>query len=447
MAPSECCDLTPAQLASFYEAVGGDYDPLFIGTPPASVAFIYKSLGCRHSLQPAGTDDDFATPSIPALKPKGFVTWQTIQLLLYPEEHMPFIQKAVTDFDIRDPKTGQVFPKLLPTECFPRRPDEQMVAWYEAVSQRLMREAEIEEERKNIEKGKRYPKATGSKNRREPAEKDIGTHSHPHSRYEKSEARTSKDKSHKPRQPFEFVEEKGRVVASTVKHFWDHHPRSHRGSYPRYATTGSSSHGGNAASRSPRGRSRPSHMRRHSTSSTRSSSAEHDAYPRRGHSQEPRTRRRQSHEPPLAPRYDGNLHFPETLKPFDNSPAGSRNSSSGPNNDPRYNRRSMPAQAAQNLHNERRGPLPNLSSYSRPPVVTYTRADFDPPNTKRGRRLSPSYVETMPQPVGQQAEFSDFSPGLAPNKERPPMKPYSYTSPPVNGTRETQSNMNTSQRH
>ncbi|KAJ9662139.1 hypothetical protein H2201_006247 [Coniosporium apollinis] len=144
--PSDEIDITPSQLAAFYRAVGGDYDILFIETPPQSMAFIYKSLGCLHSLQPAPTDDGYGTPNIPALKKKGFVTWQTIQLLLGPEEHVPFLQNAVATLGIIDPSTGQAFPKLLPTESFPREPDADMVRWYEGVSERLRQQCEAEEQ-------------------------------------------------------------------------------------------------------------------------------------------------------------------------------------------------------------------------------------------------------------------------------------------------------------
>jgi hypothetical protein len=72
------------------------------------------------------------------------VTWQTIQLLLGPEEHVGFLQNAVAQFDVKDPDTGAIFPKLLPKECLPNRPDDAMETWYEGVADRLRREAETE---------------------------------------------------------------------------------------------------------------------------------------------------------------------------------------------------------------------------------------------------------------------------------------------------------------
>lgn len=71
------------------------------------------------------------------MKPAGFVRWQTIQLLLGPEEHIPFIQRALLKFNVVDPFNGTPFPKLLPNEAFPSRPDPTMVAWHASVSNKL----------------------------------------------------------------------------------------------------------------------------------------------------------------------------------------------------------------------------------------------------------------------------------------------------------------------
>ncbi|KAK4542917.1 hypothetical protein LTR36_006106 [Oleoguttula mirabilis] len=139
-------DLTPNQLAHFYRELHGNYDQLFLGTPSESIAFIYKSLGCLHSLQPQSFSHStaFTDPTVPALKTEGWTMWQTIQLLLGPDEHAGFLTEAVQRWDVRDPVTGELFPKVLPRECFPLEPDKHMVAWYEGVSERLRREAEDE---------------------------------------------------------------------------------------------------------------------------------------------------------------------------------------------------------------------------------------------------------------------------------------------------------------
>lgn len=77
--------------------------------------------------------------------------WQTIQVLLGPDEHSSFLTEAVQKWDVKDPTTGELFPKVLPRQCFPLEPDKHMVAWYEGVSERLRREAEDEERQQEIE--------------------------------------------------------------------------------------------------------------------------------------------------------------------------------------------------------------------------------------------------------------------------------------------------------
>ncbi|KAL1953932.1 hypothetical protein VTO42DRAFT_2010 [Malbranchea cinnamomea] len=138
--------LTPERLAAFYRTVGGNYDTLFLSTPNSSLSFIYQSLGCFHTLQP--TSNAFEPPSIPSLLPHGFVRWQTIQLLLCPEEHAGFLKEAVKHFDVINPITGTVFPKDIPRDAFPAEPDAEMVQWHETVGKRLELEYEASRVRK-----------------------------------------------------------------------------------------------------------------------------------------------------------------------------------------------------------------------------------------------------------------------------------------------------------
>ena len=123
--------LTPDKLAAFYRLVGGNFDTIFLETPHPSLALIYRSLGCYHTLQPV--KNPFAAPSIPALTPQGFVRWQTIQVLLGPAQHVPFLQAALKRFDITKPHHGGSFPKQLPSEAFPGRPDPAMTKWHDFV--------------------------------------------------------------------------------------------------------------------------------------------------------------------------------------------------------------------------------------------------------------------------------------------------------------------------
>lgn len=96
--------------------------------------------------------------------------WQTIQLLLGPEEHSSFLMEAVQRWDVKDPITDEVFPKVLPRECFPAVPDKHMIAWYEGVSERLRREAEEEERQREIEAQQAETRRLHDKKREEPEE-------------------------------------------------------------------------------------------------------------------------------------------------------------------------------------------------------------------------------------------------------------------------------------
>ncbi|KAL8944115.1 MAG: hypothetical protein Q9211_000706 [Gyalolechia sp. 1 TL-2023] len=139
VAPWDIDCLTPTKLAAFYRLVGGDCDPLFLETPHASLSFIYQSIGCFHTLQQEKSPYD--APSVPALTREGFVRWQTVQVLLEPDQHVAFLQNAVKRLDIINPADGTQFPRPLPREALPSRPDPEMVRWHEGVAEKLMIES------------------------------------------------------------------------------------------------------------------------------------------------------------------------------------------------------------------------------------------------------------------------------------------------------------------
>ncbi|KAJ5431822.1 hypothetical protein N7445_008320 [Penicillium cf. griseofulvum] len=128
-------DITPERLATFYRKVGGNYDPLFLETKAQALSFIYQSLGCFHSLQPSA--NPYEPPSIPSLLPNGFVRWQTIQLLMDPDEHSVYLQNAVNLWDIAG-VNGEPFPKTIPRDAFPSEPDPEMLEWHEGTLGRII---------------------------------------------------------------------------------------------------------------------------------------------------------------------------------------------------------------------------------------------------------------------------------------------------------------------
>lgn len=131
--------LTPAKLAAFYKAVGGDYDTLF-DLPHSSISCIWQVTGCQHTLQP--TDDDFEPPSIPALTLRGFSRWESLEILLGPEEHVPYMQFAVRNWALKHPETGEDFPPFLPADVFPTEADVDVDRWHKSCAERLRNDAD-----------------------------------------------------------------------------------------------------------------------------------------------------------------------------------------------------------------------------------------------------------------------------------------------------------------
>jgi hypothetical protein len=62
-----------------------------------------------------------------------------------PERTVPVLQNTLKLYDITDPVDGTLFPKVLPTEAFPDKPDPYIVNWYDQISKYLMRHAEVSE--------------------------------------------------------------------------------------------------------------------------------------------------------------------------------------------------------------------------------------------------------------------------------------------------------------
>ncbi|KAL0935205.1 hydroxyproline-rich glycoprotein DZ-HRGP protein [Colletotrichum truncatum] len=131
--------LTPQKLAAFYKAVGGNYDSLFIEMLYPAISYIWQVTGCQHSLQPS--ENDFEAPSVPALTLRGFVRWESIEILLCPEEHVPFIQHAVKNWNLKHPETNEPFPPNLPADAFPVKPDPVIEKWHKECAEKLRKAA------------------------------------------------------------------------------------------------------------------------------------------------------------------------------------------------------------------------------------------------------------------------------------------------------------------
>lgn len=141
MSPDRTCYIIPSQeiLADRRWPLSPRLTELFVNAPHESISYIWQVFGCRHTLEP--TENDFEPPSIPALTLKGFVRWESIQILLAPDEHVPFITHAVKNWHLKNPDTGEPFPDDIPVTAFPSVPDPEISVWYEACGNKLKKEA------------------------------------------------------------------------------------------------------------------------------------------------------------------------------------------------------------------------------------------------------------------------------------------------------------------
>jgi hypothetical protein len=416
--PNDCNDLTPTQLAAFYRAVGGNYDILFVETPASSIGFIYKSLGCLHSIQPSASDDGYKTPSVPALKPRGFVTWQTIQLLLGPEEHVPFLQNAVQQFDIVDPETGSVFPKLLPKAAFPEKPDQAMLDWYESVSERLRIEAE------------RVPLTDAVRVSLDVAATESASESAGESGDERTEAakylsnpmyrdhagRPSIVRTHSRPSQRQTLEDRGRAAVHRVRHLWNPDVGRHRrrslperqsDDYDDDDATPTSSHPPTLRPQyRPR---RTSHQRISADSDSDtgppprrpSRSPRRDKSPRRERNEHtskhssaatsPLLRHHRSHELPTSPREYFPPYYSEDERRHSIIPTNSdKIGGFAPSKAPFFAAQVSQLQQEQTRTSPRGAYAGDRGVYSGRPAVSYSRRNFDP--IREGERERPLYT-------------------------------------------------------
>jgi hypothetical protein len=92
-------------------------------------------------------DNNYAAPTIPVLTCEGFVRWQSIETLLDPGEHVPYLQKAVNELPIINPETNKRFPADLPTTALPTEPDPAIVKWHTKCADKLRKDVSSDEQR------------------------------------------------------------------------------------------------------------------------------------------------------------------------------------------------------------------------------------------------------------------------------------------------------------
>lgn len=74
--------------------------------------------------------------------------WESIEILLAPEEHVPFLQSAVRNWALKNPEDGKPFPVDLPKEAFPAETDADIDRWHRECATKLRRETTPKDENK-----------------------------------------------------------------------------------------------------------------------------------------------------------------------------------------------------------------------------------------------------------------------------------------------------------
>ena len=162
------------------------------------------------------------------------MTWQTIQLLLGPEEHVPFLQNAVREFDIIDTATGAAFPKVLPKEAFPEHPNQEMLDWYDQVYEQLradMQSSPDAQQRRSASSQSEMSSSDASGDEksfaasyfRNPMFRDTSGRPTVVRRFSRQPS------AHGTRQ---VLEDRSRAVMQSVRHFWSPHAMNRESAPP-----------------------------------------------------------------------------------------------------------------------------------------------------------------------------------------------------------------------
>ncbi|KAJ2893247.1 hypothetical protein MKZ38_008861 [Zalerion maritima] len=133
--------ITPQKLGVFYEPFPTtDIDRFLLEAPSKDLSNMWAVMGYEHYIiQP--NNDVHARPSVPALTLAGFVKWQSMQLLVDPAENVPVLQKAVKEYGLRNPDTGEPFPTELPRSCLPAEPDPKTCQWEDRCGDELRKQS------------------------------------------------------------------------------------------------------------------------------------------------------------------------------------------------------------------------------------------------------------------------------------------------------------------
>ena len=128
-----------------------------------------------------------------------------MQLLLNPDEHVPWLQQAVKRYDIVNPTTGAKFPKTLPRDAFPEKPDEEICKWHKMISERLEQDFNT----RRIKAASPLYSPRGERNSYDGAESDYFPHSPHRGHTKRRPSQPSRSSSHDQRKTSHSSDRRG----------------------------------------------------------------------------------------------------------------------------------------------------------------------------------------------------------------------------------------------
>jgi hypothetical protein len=99
---------------------------------------------------------------------------------LDPAEHVPYIQAALRKFDVIDSKTGKSFPKDLPADVCPKKPDPNLIRWHDNAIAELANEANgntaDQEKKERLGPPQQFKMPSGRRSSRSPSRSPHRSH-------------------------------------------------------------------------------------------------------------------------------------------------------------------------------------------------------------------------------------------------------------------------------
>ncbi|KAI5788209.1 hypothetical protein FPQ18DRAFT_55318 [Pyronema domesticum] len=133
MQPKDTYVVTIGKLVDFYAQFAVQQEPVdwttfFHGRSPKTLSDMFLDMNIEHHLIQSRHG---MAPTEPAMTVAGFENWMMTLLMTDPSREHERLCKIISQCTLYDRARACEFPKLLPRECFPTKPDHQIVAGWD----------------------------------------------------------------------------------------------------------------------------------------------------------------------------------------------------------------------------------------------------------------------------------------------------------------------------